>query len=63
MKLKAFLTRPQSLNRLLTKLGEPTEAPQRAPPREPPYFATQGERRQQRLEVAPSQTELFDEPA
>jgi len=63
MKLKAFLMAPQSLNRLLTKLGEPTEAPQRAPPREPPYFVTRTERRQRHPDASPSQTELFDEPA
>jgi len=63
MKLKAFLTSAQSLRRLLTKLGEPTEAPQRAPPREPPYFVTRAERRQRQPDASPPQTELFDEPA
>ncbi len=41
VRLKAFLTRPQSLRRPLTTLGQPTDAPQRAPPRPPPYVTAQ----------------------
>jgi hypothetical protein len=61
MKIKAFLTSPQSLRRLLTRLGEPTEAPRRAPARGPPYFATQTVRRHNAEPSA--QADLFDEPA
>jgi hypothetical protein len=62
MKLKAFLVSPQSLRRLLGTLGERTEAPQRAPPRGPPYFQTQAVVRQ-RQPGAEVQSELFDSPA
>jgi hypothetical protein len=61
MRLKAFLTRPQSLRRLLQTLGEPSDAPQRAPPRPPPYFA--GKPRRYRQHDSGAQTALFDEPA
>jgi hypothetical protein len=60
MKLKAFLTSPASLRRLLTRLGEPTVAPSRAPARGPPYFATRVVR--QALGVARGQVEMFDVP-
>ena len=64
MRLKAFLTRPQSLRRLLETLSEPTEAPQRAPPRDPPYFQTRAVHRHGHHDEEPdAQTELFDEPA
>jgi hypothetical protein len=62
MKLKAFLVSPQSLRRLLGTLGERPEAPQRAPPRGPPYFQTQAVVRQ-RQPGAEVQSELFDSPA
>jgi hypothetical protein len=61
MKLKAFLSSPQSLRRLLTRLGEPTEEPRRAPARGPPYFATQAVRRHTAEPSA--QVDLSDEPA
>jgi hypothetical protein len=60
MKLKAFLTSPTSLRRLLSRLGEPTEPPTRAPARGPPYFATQVVRRA--LGVSHRQVEMFDAP-
>jgi hypothetical protein len=64
MKLKAFLTRPQSLRRLLETLSEPTEPPPRAPPRDPPYFQTRAVHRHGHHDEGPdAQTELFDEPA
>jgi hypothetical protein len=58
MKLKAFLTSPASLRRLLCRLGEPTEPPTRAPARGPPYFATQVVRRA--LGGAAAQVQMFD---
>lgn len=45
MKLKSFLTSSRSLRRLLTRLGEPTEAQHKAPARGPPYFASKLVRR------------------
>ena len=64
MKLKAFLTGGRSLRRLLEKLGEVTDVPQRAPPRPPPYFASQAVRQpQQQGDGRQQQAELFDEPA
>jgi hypothetical protein len=63
MQLKALLTRPQSLRRLLTALGQPTDAPQRAPPRPPPYFTGQPRRHRQHHPGPKAQRVLFDEPA
>ena len=64
MKLKAFLTGGRSLRRLLEKLGEVTGVPQRAPPRPPPYFASQAVRQPgQAGGGRQQQAELFDEPA
>jgi hypothetical protein len=61
MKLKSFLTSPQSLRRLLERLGEPTQITAKAPARGPPYFKTHAVRRHS---AEPSdQTELFDDPA
>ena len=41
MKLKSFLTAANSLQRLLSRVGEPTDAQGKAPARGPPYFASQ----------------------
>ncbi len=60
MQLKAFLVSPQ---RLLRTLDEPTTAPQRAPPRPPPYFTSQPRRHQSRDAGPQPQGVLFDEPA
>jgi hypothetical protein len=45
MKLKSLITSPNSLRRLLTKLGEPTTVQEKAPARGPPYFASKVVRR------------------
>jgi hypothetical protein len=45
MKLKSLLTDSASLQRLLSRLGEPTEVLGKAPARGPPYFASQVLRR------------------
>ncbi len=63
MQLKALLTRPQSLHRLLTTLGQPTDAPQRAPRRPPPYVTAQPQRHRQHDPGKTAQGVLFDEPA
>jgi hypothetical protein len=41
MKLKSFLTSGKSLQRLLSRVGEPTDVQGKAPARGPPYFASQ----------------------
>jgi hypothetical protein len=46
MKLKSFLTSPKSLQRVLARLGEPTQVQGKAPARGPPYFASRVVRRQ-----------------
>jgi len=38
LKLVALVQEPKNVARLLRGLGEPTEAPARAPPRPPPYY-------------------------
>ncbi|MDD9944858.1 MAG: hypothetical protein OXU20_27700 [Myxococcales bacterium] len=66
MKLKAFVTPGRSLRRLLEKLGEVTDVPQRAPPRPAPYFqtGTQVTRRSEECSADRChQRELFDESA
>jgi Putative transposase len=40
MKLKSFLTSEKSLQRLLSRLAEPTDVQGKAPARGPPYFAS-----------------------
>ena len=59
MKLKSFITREKSLQRLLERLGEPTEVPPRAPARGPPYFKTPVLRR--RFGGQEAQREMFDD--
>ena len=63
MKLKALLISPKSLRRLLRTLDEPTVAPQRAPPRPPPYFTSQPRNHQQHDSAPQPQGVLFDQPA
>jgi hypothetical protein len=63
MQLKALLTRPQSLRRLLTALGQPTDAPPRAPPRPPPYVTAKPQRYQQHHPGPNAQGVLKGEPA
>ena len=41
MKLKSFVTREKSFQRLLSRLREPTDVQGKAPARGPPYFASQ----------------------
>ncbi len=38
MKLRALITAPEGIQRLLRHLGEPTEAPRLSAARDPPYF-------------------------
>ena len=45
MKLRALVTRPASVRRLLRHLGEPIEAPTLAPARDPPFFKSRVLRR------------------
>lgn len=45
MKLVATITKPSSVARFLTKLGEPTDVPARSPSRGPPYWEGTGLRR------------------
>jgi hypothetical protein len=42
----ALITKPNSIQRFLRYLGEPTEAPPRSPARDPPYFRSRAVRRQ-----------------
>jgi hypothetical protein len=44
MRLIALLTASQSIARILSHLGQPTEPPARAPARGPPYFASRAAR-------------------
>ena len=45
MRLLAMVTEPKSVARYLRALGEPTEAPARAPPRGPPFWKSLALRR------------------
>ena len=45
MRLLAMLTEPKGVARYLRALGEPTEAPARAPARGPPYWKSRVLRR------------------
>ena len=45
MKLVAMVTDPKSVVRYLRSIGEPTELPQRAPARGPPYWKSRVMRR------------------
>mgnify|MGYP001145734370 CR=1 FL=1 len=45
MKLRALITKPDSIERFLHYLGEPTAAPPRSAARDPPYFKSQAVRR------------------
>ena len=58
MKLKSFLTNKKSLDRLLTRLREPTEIQGKAPARSPPYFSSREVRR--RFGDGDDQLGLFD---
>jgi hypothetical protein len=58
MKLKSFLSSPKSLQRLLTRLGEPTDVQGKAPARGPPYFASKVLRR--RFGEHESQLDMLD---
>jgi hypothetical protein len=58
MKLRALVTRPQSVRRILQHLGEPTDPPARAPARSPPFFQSGPLRR--RLRGATAQSQMFD---
>ncbi len=46
LRLVAMMTEPKSITRYLRALGEPTCAPERAPPRGPPYWQSRVLRRQ-----------------
>jgi hypothetical protein len=59
MKLKSFLTSDKSLQRLLARLGEPTDVQGKAPARGPPYFASRV-LRQRFAEPHAPQLDLFD---
>ena len=58
MKLRAIVTRPKSVRRVLQHLGEPTDPPARAPARSPPFFQTGPLRR--RLRPASAQMPMFE---
>jgi hypothetical protein len=45
LRLVALMTEPKEIRRYLRALGEPTDAPQRAPARGPPYWASRVLRR------------------
>ena len=45
MKLLAIVTDPKSVARFLRGLGEPTDVPERAPARGPPYWQSRVLRR------------------
>ena len=45
LKLRALVIEAHNIERLLRHLGEPLEAPKRAPARDPPYFQSQVLRR------------------
>jgi len=45
MRLLAMITDPTSITRYLRALGEPTDAPTRAPARGPPYWQSRVLRR------------------
>ncbi|MEN9581907.1 MAG: hypothetical protein RJA70_4916 [Pseudomonadota bacterium] len=59
MQLKAFLVSPQCLRRLLRTRSEATHAPQRAPPRPPPYFTGQPRRHRKHDPGSHTQGVLF----
>jgi len=46
MRLLALITKPTSIARYLTAIGEPTEAPRRSPGRGRPYWKSRILRRQ-----------------
>jgi hypothetical protein len=48
MKLKGIYQGPDSVQRILRHLGEPLEAPPRAPARDPPTYQSRVLRRRQR---------------
>jgi hypothetical protein len=45
LKLRALVTLPHNIERLLRHLGEPLQAPLQSPARDPPYFKSQVLRR------------------
>jgi hypothetical protein len=58
MKLKSFVTSEKSLQRLLSRLGEPTDVQGKAPARGPPYFDSRVLR--QRFGEHSTQLDLLD---
>lgn len=59
MKLRALVTKPASVRRLLHHLGEPTDAPPLAPARDPPFYRSPVLRRRTRKTSPPCQVEMF----
>lgn len=59
MKLRALVTKPASVRRLLRHLGEPTEAPPLAPARDPPFYRSPVLRRRTHQPSPPRQVEMF----
>ena len=59
MKLRALVTKPASVRRLLRHLGEPTEAPPLAPARDPPFYRAPVVRRRTHQPSPPRQVEMF----
>ena len=62
MKLRALVTKPASVRRLLRHLGEPTDAPPLAPARDPPFYRSPVLRRRTQPSPQPSpprQVEMF----
>lgn len=56
MRLVSLITEPDSIERYLTHIGEPTEPPPRAPARGPPYYQSRVLRRR----PSAQQQDLFD---
>ena len=59
MKLRALVTKPASVRRLLRHLGEPTDAPPLAPARDPPFYRSPVLRRRTRPFPPPRQLQMF----
>ena len=59
MKLRALVTKPASVRRLLRHLGESTDAPPLAPARDPPFYRSAVLRRRNRRSFPQRQLEMF----
>jgi hypothetical protein len=59
LKLVRFVTRAETIEKILAALGEPTDAPRLSPARDPPFYKSRLLRRRRAIE--PPQRELFAE--